>query len=579
MPTKTAALYARFSPGREQTEQSIEGQVRVCEEYAKAHGIAIIATYIDRRISGRREDRPEFQRMIADSAAKKWDTVLVYRTDRFGRSKYDIAVYKHKLSQHGVKVLPAAEATVDGPEGIILEALMEGLAEYYSAELSQKVSRGMKESAYKGKATGGTRVLGYRTAADKSYIIDQEEAQTVRRIFDLYIKGTPTQAICDEVNGLGLKNTWGKSFRIDGIKSVLQNSKYTGVFKYGEYQQEGAMPEIISAETFEVVQREMRKRSAGRKPKSPKAEYLLIGKLFCGHCKSSMVGISGTGRNGAHYYYQCPAKRRGTCDKQHVRRDWIEQTVVEETLRHNLRPEFLPELAHKIYENQTAQDNADEIKHFKRLLVENQKAQGNIMKAIEAGMFSPALQSRMAELEKEAENLRGEVAFFDSQRFELTEEQIHFLLESFAEMQEDESLEDYHRRIIRTFVSQVFLYDGKMLIYYNICNGEALDSSVVDELAERFAAGADCSTRLALSRKSEKRRVKSEKFAARRANMHFSLFSFRFSLFTTPPTGAKRLRSTPKTHRRSNAQRAAPPFCFFYLQPATLSRGSRRCWS
>jgi DNA invertase Pin-like site-specific DNA recombinase len=492
----TAVIYARFSPGREQTEQSIEGQLRVCKEYAKAHNITIVGQYIDRRISGRREDRPEFQRMIADSAAQKWDTILVYRTDRFGRDRYDVTVYKHKLSQFGVKVLPAAEATVSGPEGIILEALMEGLAEYYSAELSQKVSRGMKESAYKGKATGGTRVLGYRTAADKSYMIDREEAKIVQRIFELYIKGRPTQAICDELNGLGLKNTQGNPFRIGGIKSILQNRKYTGVFKYGNYQQEGVMPEIVDANTFEVAQREMRRRSAGRKPKSPKTEYLLVGKLYCGHCKSSMIGVSGTGRNGAHYYYQCPGKRRGVCDKQHVRRDWIEQAVVEETLRHVLRPEFLPELSQKIYQMQTEQNNADEIKHFKRLLSENQKSQGNILKAIEAGMFSQALQTRMTELEKEAENLRGELAFLESQKFELTALQIEFLLNSFAGMQDSESLPGYHKRIIQAFVSQVFLYDDKLLIYYNVRNGECLDSSAVDDLAARFAGGALCSTNI-----------------------------------------------------------------------------------
>jgi len=231
-PEKTAAIYARFSPGREQTEQSIEGQVRVCEQYAQAHGIKIVDTYVDRRISGRREDRPEFQRMIADSADKKWDFVLVYRTDRFGRDKYDITIYKHKLAQLGIKVIPAAEAMVEGPEGIILEALMEGLAEYYSAELSQKVSRGMKESAYKGKATGGTRLLGYRTAADKSYEIDPDESQTVRKVFDLYIKGTPLQAICDQLNAIGLKNTMGNPFRIGNINNIISNRKYTGVYKY-----------------------------------------------------------------------------------------------------------------------------------------------------------------------------------------------------------------------------------------------------------------------------------------------------------------------------------------------------------
>ena len=489
----TAVIYARFSPGREQTEQSIEGQMRVCEEYAKSHGITVIDTYVDKRISGRREDRPEFQRMIADSAAKRWDTVLVYRTDRFGRSKYDIAVYKHKLAHHGIKVIPAAEATVEGPEGIILEALMEGLAEYYSAELSQKVTRGMKESAHKGKATGGTRVLGYRTAADKSYVIDPDEAQTVRRIFDLYINRTPLKVICDQLNAIGLKNTFGNPFRFGNINNLIANRKYTGTYRFSDILQEGAMPQIISKETFEVAQREMRRRQEGRKPKAPKTEYLLTGKLFCGHCKSSMVGISGTGRNGMHYYYQCPEKRRGACEKHHVRRDDVEQAVVEETVRHVLQPDVLPQVAAKVFAAQTEGDNAEEIKHYRKLLSDNKKAQDNIMKAIEAGMFSPALQERMTELEREAEALRGEIAFHESQKFELTEEQVRFLLEDFAEQHDGESTEDYYKRIIKCFVSQVYLYDDKMLIYYNVRNSEGLSSSSLQEV-ERFVDSDSCPT-------------------------------------------------------------------------------------
>ena len=143
---KRAVIYARYSSSN-QTEQSIEGQVRVCSEYAKAKGLTIVGEYIDRAISGRTDNRPDFQRLMQDSGKHMFEAVIVYRTDRFARNKYDSAIYKRHLRKCNVELHYAAEHIPEGPEGIILESLMEGLAEYYSAELSQKIRRGIRESA------------------------------------------------------------------------------------------------------------------------------------------------------------------------------------------------------------------------------------------------------------------------------------------------------------------------------------------------------------------------------------------------------------------------------------------------
>ena len=140
-------IYARYSAGPRQTDQSIEGQLRVCTDFCKQRGLTVIDTYCDRHISGRTDERPEFQRLIADAKRKKFEAVVVYKTDRFARNKYDSAVYKRELKRNGIQIFYAAEAIPDGPEGIILESLMEGLAEYYSAELAQKIKRGMHERA------------------------------------------------------------------------------------------------------------------------------------------------------------------------------------------------------------------------------------------------------------------------------------------------------------------------------------------------------------------------------------------------------------------------------------------------
>ena len=128
-----AVIYARYSSDT-QTEQSIEGQLRVCQQYAKANNILIVGTYIDRAMTGTNDMRPDFQRMIKDSAKHQWDMVLVYKLDRFSRDKYESTIHKHTLKENGVKLVSAMENIPDTPEGIILESLLEGMNQYYSSE-------------------------------------------------------------------------------------------------------------------------------------------------------------------------------------------------------------------------------------------------------------------------------------------------------------------------------------------------------------------------------------------------------------------------------------------------------------
>ena len=130
---KTAVIYARYSCDA-QTEQSIEGQLHVCKEYAERNGIVILDTYIDRAMTGTNDNRPDFQRMIKDSAEKRWNFILVYKLDRFSRNKFESVINRKKLSDNGVKVLSAMENIPDTPEGIILESLLEGMNQYFSED-------------------------------------------------------------------------------------------------------------------------------------------------------------------------------------------------------------------------------------------------------------------------------------------------------------------------------------------------------------------------------------------------------------------------------------------------------------
>ena len=199
---KSAVIYARYSSDN-QTEQSIEGQLRVCEEYAQKNDILILDTYIDRAMTGTNDNRADFQRMIKDSARKEWDYVLVYKLDRFSRDKYATAIHKKTLKDNGVKVLSAMENIPDTPEGIILESLLEGMNQYYSAELSQKVKRGMKETRLKGNYQGGGLPYGYKVI-NRKVTIDEPTAEVVRYMYEQYSKGAFVREIISALTAKGI---------------------------------------------------------------------------------------------------------------------------------------------------------------------------------------------------------------------------------------------------------------------------------------------------------------------------------------------------------------------------------------
>ena len=188
---KKAVIYARYSCER-QTEQSIEGQLRVCQEFAEKNDILIIDTYIDRATTGTNDNRAAFQTMLKDAEKPvPWDIVLVYALDRFGRNSIEVAVNKQKLRKNNKLLISATQRTsenIDGSknlDGILLENVYIGLAEYYSAELSQKIRRGMNESRQKRQYTGGFVLFGY-DVKDKKYVINETEAEIVRQVYADY---------------------------------------------------------------------------------------------------------------------------------------------------------------------------------------------------------------------------------------------------------------------------------------------------------------------------------------------------------------------------------------------------------
>lgn len=494
---KRAVIYARYSSDK-QTEQSIEGQIRVCIDYAKTKDLEIVGEYIDCAISGRTDNRPEFQRLMQDCSKGIFDAVIVYRTDRFARNKYDSAIYKKQLKKNKIELHYAAEHIPEGPEGIILESLMEGLAEYYSAELSQKVKRGIHESALKAKSTGGNIALGYKVADDKSFQINEKEAEAVRIVFDMFIKGTPNSAVCEYLNRLGLRTNKKTLFSNKAIPRLVQNEKYIGTYKCGDVVIKDAIPPIVTKELFYAAQRELAKRRSNRKSPQSRVDYLLSGKLFCGHCKKRMIGISGTSKTGdKHYYYYCSGVRNKTgCDKKHVSKNWIEDLVVSETLKHILRPEAIKFISKKCYESQQNDKTGfAEIEFIQRRIDENKKALNNLLRAIEMGVETTTLPMRIKELETESHQLNSELKKAEAKRFIITPEHVEFKLLQYINDSED--AETYKKRLINSFISEVYLYDDTLLIYYTIRVGQSgiLDSELKLIEREEFDADDVCFTK------------------------------------------------------------------------------------
>ena len=226
-----AVVYARYSSHR-QGEQSIEGQLAEAQKYAAAHGLTIIHEYCDRAQTGRNDNREQFQLMLADASKHAFDHLIVWKTDRIGRNKEEIALNKYHLKKNGVKIHYIAEMIPDTPEGIILEAVIEGMAAYYSEQLSQNIRRGQRASAAKAQSTGGNRPLGYKTGADKKFVIDPETAPTVKLVFDLYAQGKTIAQIIRILNEKGLRTLRGHPFTNNSLRTMLKNEKYIGIYTY-----------------------------------------------------------------------------------------------------------------------------------------------------------------------------------------------------------------------------------------------------------------------------------------------------------------------------------------------------------
>lgn len=451
-------IYARYSSDK-QSEQSIEGQLNTCYEFAKRNNYTILGEYIDRALSGKTDSRPEFLKMVADSSKKQFQGVLVYQLDRFARNRYDSATYKVKLKKNGVRVLSARENISDDASGILVEGLLESMAEYYSVELFQKVQRGMKINAEKCLYNGGTVPLGYKII-DKKYCINAETAPVVKRIFEMYADGSTVAEIANYLNKRQIKTATGASFNKNSLHCLLKNKKYIGVYIYDKQEVENGVPRIVSDELFNEVAYKLAKNRKAPARARAKVEYFLTTKLFCGHCKSLMTGFSGTSKTGKKYnYYGCNTARNKKCAKKNVAKLELENHVVNKC-RKLLTDKNISVIAKEVAALCEQESNNPELKRLRNAVKKNEKQTMNLMESLKICEIESVKQSifeELAKMDTQKKDLIKAVAKEEVQKVGLEKRDIVFFLTQLKKG--DINDVKYRRTLINIFVNAIYLYD------------------------------------------------------------------------------------------------------------------------
>ncbi len=481
-----AAAYVRYSSDN-QREESIEAQSRAIKEYAERNNMTIVRIYADEAKSATTDDRPQFLQMIKDSGLGIFDVIIVHKLDRFARNRYDSAFYKRELRKNGIKLMSVLENLDDSPESIILESVLEGMAEYYSKNLAREVMKGMKETALQCKHNGGIPALGYDVKEDKTYTINEEEARIVQLIFELYAQGKSYNYIINTLNEKGYKTKRANPFGKNSIHDILVNEKYVGTYVFNRtiskvngkrnhhhskdeseiIRVENGIPAIVSKEVFEAVKMRMNKNKRGTGERKAKEVYLLSGKIFCGKCEGALVGNRRyAGRNKTLYLtYECSTRKRNkTCDAKGINKEYIENDVIEELKNRLFSPEAIETITDKLYkftQNQNKEITGS-IKQFEKELNSTQKEIDNLINAIAAGMFHPSMKDKMDQLESKKTELTIMLneAKMQKQINSPTKEMITGYFMKDINIKE-KSLED-QKQIIQAYVTRVIVYENNI---------------------------------------------------------------------------------------------------------------------
>ena len=458
---KNAVIYARYSSDK-QNEMSIEGQIEECKRYAAANNLLIVHEYIDRAQSAKTDRRPEFLHMIADSEFGNFEVILVYQLDRFARNKNDSGYYKKILADHGVRVVSAKENIATDSSGIITEGMLETISQWFSAQLSEKVTRGMLQRAEQCKYNGSTIPMGYAVDDNDHFILDEQRAPIVLEIYERVASGETIQSIMDDLNDRGIKTQLGNPFKRGSLSTVLSNEMYKGIYIYDNIRISGGVPRIISDELFDEVQEIRENRKHGHRPAIE--DYLLSGKLFCGHCKDPMDGVSGTSGTGKTYrYYKC-LKSPKKCTKKNVRKDFLEPLILD-VCRHLLADDVIDKIIKEVeIQNQKDLESSAVIRLREEIKGTEKKIEV-LLDQLETGINSTSVAGRLKRREGELEELNKQLQKEQAKQMKIDPGLARNFFLSIREGSRDDL--EYQKLLVNLLIDRIYLYDDRFDIFLN----------------------------------------------------------------------------------------------------------------
>lgn len=463
-------IYARYS-SHNQKDASIEQQVAECMQYAAGHGLHISDTYADRAVSGKTDQRPRFQQMMRDAEKGMFQFVLAWKSNRMGRNMLQAMLNEARLNDLGVRVFYVEEDFDDTAAGRFALRSMMNVNQFYSENMAEDVRRGLADNALQAKAAGPIP-YGYRTGSDLHLEIDPPKDEIVREIFERIAAGETIAGISRSLNARGIPTSSGRQWNKNSFHKIISNERYRGIYIWSDIRIEGAIPRIVSDDLFFRTQEALSVKKSIRGRHNPNGDYLLTGKLFCGHCKSPMIGLSGTSKTGdLHYYYTCQKKRAGqSCDKRNVRRDYIEQAVARAIINYCLREDIIEIIADKTIEHNKRRLENSEAVILRSELESVQVSIKNLMKAIEAGVLTETTRSRLLELESQQAQLRSKIAASESNIVPIERDDLIAGLMMFRDG--NVQSKKFQAKLFDTFLRAVYLYDDHLKIVFTFTGSE-----------------------------------------------------------------------------------------------------------
>ena len=494
LPTP-AALYARVSSERQDVDLSVAAQLRALRDYAKKNGYSIARQYVDEAESGRTADRPQFRKMIEEGSqpSAPFQVILVWKFSRFTRKREHAVAFKSMLRRKGIRVVSITEQADDTPTGRLLEAIIESVDEFYSENLAQEVTRGMREAASRGFFLGSRAPFGYKRVKVKDGVkerptleVDPATAPVLKEIFQRSLRGNGLKEICRVLNTRGITNR-GKRWYKSSLAYLLSNEAYTGTAVWGRtikgkkasdpVRVEGAWPALVSREMFDAVQQGMRERAPNvQRPGRVGSTYLLSGLLKCGVCDRAYIGQKAKG--GRFAYYICGTLYRdgaGTCEARYLNATRVEDFIVEKIRERILTEETIVDLITLVAEeiDAMAGELAGRVKVVEGELADVRRRLDRLYEALETSELTlEALLPRILSLRHREEQLEAameeDAAQLDQRRVDLpTTEEIKEYVADFRGFLNKGTIPE-RKALIRNFVEGIEVLGDEATLTYTI---------------------------------------------------------------------------------------------------------------